>query len=185
MTRRPKSRLSSRTTRRRPPKNATKRKPNSQRDSRRVAKSRGISDARLESGLRVLSETKDIEAAARSIRVSVERFKRAAKRLSAIRKQDRNWIVVRRLRRKMPMFTGGRQLAITVNSKSASLVGRYMSAVRQFLHSNDPKYLAEFRSRTVKDVRGKTFQFETDPNALYRLSSAGGGPFEEIYRIVL
>ena len=144
-----------------------------------------ISDARLERGLRVLSETKNIAQAARSIRVSEERFKRAAKRKAAIRKRKGVWTVVRRLPRKMPIFSGGRQLAITVNSKSASLIARYMSAVGKFLKSNDPKFLAEFKGVSVKDASGKVHPFETDPNTLYRLSSAGGEPFEEMYRIVL
>jgi len=60
-----------------------------------------------------------------------------------------------------------------------------MAAVGQFLKTNDPKYLAEFKGRSVKDVKGSIFQFETDPNVLYRLSSAGNEPFEEIYRIVI
>lgn len=153
----------------------------SQTSSRRTT----ISDARLERGLRVLSETKDIGTAARSIRVSVERFRRAAQRRNAIRKQQRNWTVVRRLRRKMPIFSSGRQMAITVRSKSASLIGEYMSAVGQFLKTNDPKHLAEFRGRSVADIRGKSYPFETDPNTLYRLSSAGAEPFEEMYRIVI
>ena len=151
----------------------------------RVRRTRPISDARLERGLGVLSETKDIRTAARSIRVSVERFKRAAKRKTAIRKVKGRWTVVGRLPRKMPIFSGGRQLAITVSSKTASLIGRFMSAVSQFLKTNDPKFLIEFAGRSVKDVRGKVFPFETAPNALYRLSSAGGEPFEEIYKIVL
>lgn len=85
----------------------------------------------------------------------------------------------------MPTFSGGRQLAITVRSRAASLIGRYMSAVGQFLKTNDPKYLVEFKGRSVMDVRGKIYEFETDPNVLYRLSSAGGEPFEEIYRIII
>lgn len=153
--------------------------------ARRSRRKPRISDTRLERGLRVLSETNDIATAARSIRVSVDRFKRAAKHRNAIRRQERNWIVVRRLQRNMPIFSDGRQLAITVRSKSASLIGRYMSAVGQFLKTNDPKFLAEFKTRGVKDVSGKVYQFETDPNELYRLSSAGGEPFEEVYRIVL
>lgn len=145
----------------------------------------GISEPRLERGLRVLSETKDIKAAARAIRVSLERFQRAAKRRKAIQKRNGFWVVVGRLPRKMPIFSAGRQLAITVRSSGASTIGRYMAAVGQFLQTNDPKILTEFTGRGVKDVRGKSFQFETDPNVLYRLSSAGGEPFEEMYRIVI
>jgi hypothetical protein len=85
----------------------------------------------------------------------------------------------------MPIFSGGKSLAITVTSKSASLIGRYMSAVGQFLKTNNPEFLAEFKDRSVKDASGKLHQFETNPNALYRLASAGGEPFEDIYRIVI
>jgi hypothetical protein len=145
----------------------------------------GISNARLERSLRVLVDTKDIKAAARSIRVSVQRFERAAKRKATIKKRKGFWTVVRRLPRRMPIFSGGRQLAITVRSNSASQIGRYMSAVRHFLRTNDPKFLDEFKGRGVKDARGKVHQFETNPNVLYRLSSAGNEPFEEIYRIVI
>jgi hypothetical protein len=157
------------------------------RGPRQLTKKRrpGVSDARLERGLQVLAETKDIKTAARSIRVSAERFERAAKRKAAIQKRKGFWTVVRRLPRKMPIFSGGRQLAITVKSNSASLIGRYMLAVRQFLRSNDPNFLDEFKGRSVKDTRGKVYPFETDPNVLYRLSSAGNEPFEDIYRIVI
>jgi hypothetical protein len=157
------------------------------RSSRQITKKRrpGVSNARLERGLRVLAETRDIKTAARSIRVSAERFERAAKRKAAIQKRKGFWTVVRRLPRKMPLFSGGRQLAITVKSNSATLSGRYMSAVRQFLRSNDPKFLDVFKGLSVKDARGKVYPLETDPNVLYRLSSAGNEPFEEIYRIVI
>jgi hypothetical protein len=145
----------------------------------------GISDRRLERALRVYSRTKDIKAAARSIRVSEARLKRAALRKVASRKERRTLAVVRRLPRKMPVFTHGKLVAATVRSRSASLIGRYMSAVAQFLKTNDPKFLAEFKGRSVKDVNGKVHEFETSPNVLYRLSSAGNEPFEDIYRIVI
>jgi hypothetical protein len=156
------------------------RSPNGRRQSRLA-----ISDTRLERALRVLSETGDVGTAARSIRVAMDRFKRTALRKGAIRKSGLQWIVARRLPRKMPIFSGGRQLAITVNSRAASLIGRYMATVGQFLKTNNPKFLAEFTGRDVKDAHGKIHQFETDPNTLYRLSSAGGEPFEEMYRIVI
>ena len=144
-----------------------------------------ISDARLERGLRVLSETKDIVAAARAIRVSPNELTRIAKRRRAIRKIGGRWTVARRLPRHVPIFTDGQQLAITARGRSATLAGRYMSGVGQFLKTNDPKHLEKFKGRGVKDVRGKFHEFETNENQLYRLSSAGGEPFEEFYRIIL
>lgn len=142
-----------------------------------------ISDARLARGLRVLSETKDIKAAARAIHVSVDRFKDAARRKRAIRKLTDRWTLAKRLPRRMPIFAGNRQIAISVRSRAASLIGRYMAAVRNFLRTNDPKFLVDFKDVSVRDVRGKPHKFQTDPNVLYRLSSAGGEPFEEMYRI--
>jgi hypothetical protein len=144
-----------------------------------------ISDARLERGLRVLSATNDIAAAARSIHVSIERFKRAARTKNAIRKVKGQWTVARRFSRQIPIFSDGKLLSLTVSSKSAKFAGEFMFAAGQFFKTNDPQHLAGFKGRGVKDTSGKFHEFETDPNTLYRLSSAGGEPFEEFYRIIL
>ena len=144
-----------------------------------------ISDARIERALRVYSDTKDLTAAARSIHVSPKRFRRALEKRFKTKSQARLWAASRRLPRTMPIFSGGKHLAITVRARSASLIGEYMSAVGQFLRTNDQKVLAEFNGRGVKDTNGKIHPFETNPNMLYRLSSASGEPFEEIYRIVV
>ena len=144
-----------------------------------------ISDAKLERGLRVLNETDDPKAAAHAIRVSPEKFKRAAKRKNAIRKRKGRWMVAARLPRRIAIFTDGKQLAITVRSKTASLIGRYNSAVGQFLRTNNPDVLAEFAGRVVKDIHGKSYPLTTEPNVLYRLSSTGAESFTEIYRLVL
>ena len=144
-----------------------------------------IGSARLERGLRVLAETHDLTAAALAIRVSPEQLKQAARRRRAIRKQGKRWAITSHLPRRMPIFTDGRQLAISVRSRSASLIGRYMSAVGEFLRKNDPSRLTEFVKRSVRDTRGRSYVFETNPNALYRLSSAGGDLFEDVYRVIL
>jgi hypothetical protein len=164
---------------------AAKRRSSKRTRSKRKSKLRGISDARLERALRIYSRTNDAKAAANSIRVSVERFRTAAARKIASGKRRRVLSAVRRLPRKMPFFSNGKLLIVTVRARSASLIGRYMSAVGLFLNSNDPKFIEEFKSRSVKDVKGTLHPFETNPNQLYRLSSAGGEPFEEVYRIVL
>ena len=86
----------------------------------------------------------------------------------------------------MLLFSGGREVAITVRGiKAASLVGSYMATVRQFLRTNKPDVLTQFVIRSVKDTAGKIYPFETNPNAIYRLASAGDQAFEQIYRIVV
>lgn len=148
-------------------------------------KRRPISDTRLEKGLRVLNDTNDIKAAARCIRVTLEKFRRAAKRKRAIKKVKGGWKVVARLPRRMPIFTDGKHLAIVVRGKAASQVGRYNAAAENFLRTNNAALLEEFAGQNVKDTSGKTYPFETDPNALYSLSRAGSEPFEDVYRLVL
>ncbi len=146
----------------------------------------GISDARLETALRTLRETGDLTVASQSIRVKPERLKRIALRRKLIRKSGKKWIVSARLPRRMLLYTDGRELIVTTrNTKSASLIGRYMAAVRHFLRTNDPSGLAEFADANIKDTGGKIYPFEINPNVLYQLGSAGGETFEDIYRIVI
>ncbi len=68
---------------------------------------------------------------------------------------------------------------------AASKIGRFMSAVGEFLRTNKPAVLSEFEGASVADISGKIHAFETRPNALYRLASAHDQSFEHIYRIVV
>jgi hypothetical protein len=60
-----------------------------------------------------------------------------------------------------------------------------MSAVGQFLTTNDPASLLPFIGQSVTDIRSKAHPFETNPHTLYRLAETGGDSFEQIYRIVI
>lgn len=148
--------------------------------------SSGISDARLEIALRFIRESGDLNLGARSIRVRPERLKRIALKRKLIRKSGGKWIVAGRLPRRMLLYSNGSELIVTTRSlKSASLIGSYMTAVRNFLRTNDPSGLAEFGDAGIKDTAGKIHPFEINPNILYQLGSAGGETFEDIYQIVI
>jgi hypothetical protein len=71
------------------------------------------------------------------------------------------------------------------DQSSASLVGTYMSAVAKFLERPNIDLLKPFVGKSVTDIGGKKHSFETDPNWLYRLSSAGGESFTAVYRIII
>lgn len=147
---------------------------------------RGISNERLETALRLIGEGQDLANAAKAIHASSDRFKRIALRKKLIRKSDGKWIVAGRLHRRMLLFSDGQALIVTTRSiKSASLIGRYMSAVRHFLKTGKASDLAEFAKSNIKDTEGKIHRFEINPNVLYRLASAGGEQFEDIYRIIV
>jgi hypothetical protein len=152
----------------------------------RKARRRSISDAKLERALTVLADTKDIRAAARSIRVSQEKLKRSASRQRLIRKNGNKWNVVGGLKRQMIVFADGRQLILTLPGiKTAKFVGKYMAGVGRFLRTNQIKHVKPYAGFTFRDASGKRHSLETNPNVLYRLASTGDASFESIYRIVV
>jgi hypothetical protein len=152
----------------------------------RKGRKRPISDAKLERALTVLSDTNDIRAAARSIRVSQEKLKRSASRQQLIRKNGNKWNVVGGLKRQMIVFADGRQLILTLPGiKTAKFVGKYMAAVGRFLRTNQIEHVKPYAGLTFRDASGKRHSLETNPNALYRLASVGDASFESIYKIVV
>ena len=151
-----------------------------------VKRQASLDDERLQRALRTLRQEKNLTAAAKAARIAPERLRQVAASKGAITKQKRRWIVNPDLPRRMPLYSRGRQIAITVGDlESASLIGRYMSAVGNFRKSNDVKLLQPFVGQSVTDISGKAYPFETNPNTLYRLVSAGGETFEQVYRIVV
>jgi hypothetical protein len=86
----------------------------------------------------------------------------------------------------MLLFSNGKALQVVVGDfDAASKIGRFMSAVGEFLRTNNPAGLRDFEGLSVTDLSGKVRPFETRPNALYRLISAHDQSFEHIYRIVI
>ena len=89
------------------------------------------------------------------------------------------------LLRQVQVFSGGRAHEIIVAGYAeAALVGRYMSAVKAFLGTNDAANLRPFVGEWVTDLNGRAYPLETRPNTLYRLDASGVEPFEQIYRII-
>ena len=88
--------------------------------------------------------------------------------------------------RRVLIYSRGEAVKIVVGDQaSASLVGRYMSAVGKFLSERDYNLIKPFIGQSVVDTSGKRHPFETDPNRLHQLDSAGGENFHDVYRIVL
>jgi hypothetical protein len=145
-----------------------------------------IEDDRLQLALKVLRREKSLTAAAKAAKIAPERLRHFATERDIIERQGRRWIVRHELPRRMLLFSDGRAVQVVVGDfTSASKVGRFMSAVSQFLRTNDSARLREFEGVSVTDVSGKTHPFETRPNRLYRLASAHDQSFEHIYRIVV
>jgi hypothetical protein len=145
-----------------------------------------IDDTRIQVALQTLRKKQNLAAAAKEAKVSTERLRKYAVEHGIIEKEKRRWRIKPDLPRRMLIYSRGESLAITVgDSAAASDVGRYMAAVGRFLETNDPAALAPFLGQSVRDIAGKEHPFETRPNVLYRLSSAGEQTFEQVYRIVI
>jgi hypothetical protein len=128
---------------------------------------------------------REIESAAKAARVSPERLRRFAKSQGAITKKGRRWIVNPKLPRRMLIYSRRRAVPVILGDQaSATIAGRYMSAVGEFLSYQDISLLQPFAGQSVTDVRRKKHPFETDPNWLYRLASSGES-FEAVYRIIV
>ena len=151
-----------------------------------IRKPRPISDDAFQISLKALRSGKSLSEAAKTIRVSPERLRNQARQLGIIKRNGRRWVVRKNLPREMLLYSNGEAVAITVGTfPNASKVGRYMAAVRRFLRSNDPKHLKPFIGKFATDTDRKKHNFETNPNALYRLSASGADSFEQVYRIII
>ena len=85
----------------------------------------------------------------------------------------------------MTVISGGEANEITLRDfDQASLNGKHLAAVKDFLRSNDIDLLRPFDGQSVIDTKGKSHPLETDPNALYHLAAAGSEVFHDVYRLI-
>jgi len=143
------------------------------------------SDDRLETALKALHRIGKQASAAKEAGVSSERLRRFLRENALAERRGRKWhITDRRLRRMTVISKGEARELVLGGHDEASRNGRHLAAVQQFLRSNDHELLLPFEGQAVTDAKGKPHPLETDPNALHRITSAGGEVFHEVYRLV-
>jgi hypothetical protein len=143
------------------------------------------SDDKLEAALKALRRVGKQGTAAKEAGVSPERLRRFLRENSLMERRGRKWLDTDRRKRRMTVLSGGEARDLVLpDYQQASLNSRHLSAVRQFLRSNDIQLLLPFEGQEVADAKGKPHPLETDPNALHRIASAGGEVFHEVYRLV-
>jgi len=89
-----------------------------------------------------------------------------------------------RISRLMRIYEHGREQIIEVpDSSTASIIGKYHSAVGRFLDTGDQRFLREAQTfRFVRDVYGRTHELELRPDVLYRIAQRRAEPeFFQIY----
>jgi hypothetical protein len=80
------------------------------------------------------------------------------------------------------MATRGKMRSVTVSHDAASDIGRHWIAINRFLETNDALHLAAFVGKGLRDSKRVFHPFETRPNVLRKLDSAGELSFIDIYR---
>jgi hypothetical protein len=81
----------------------------------------------------------------------------------------------------VPQKKGRLQEVPTRDSREASLIGEYWSAVEKFLTRGDSSALRKLRRKYVTDAHGKRVRFLMDLEELKRQASAGVLHFESLY----
>ena len=92
---------------------------------------------------------------------------------------------VDRISRTRAINENGKELFIEVtDSRYATLIGKYHSAVKEYLNTGNTDVLAEFEGKRVKDGFGKWHTLETDPSAIRAINARREEPeFYDIYQV--
>lgn len=106
---------------------------------------------------------------------------------SALRKRKNGTYIARRSDKLLRILTvptaDGLRETITRDSRQASQLGRYWSAVAKYLQTGDASKLEKFsrKRKTVRDASGKKIRLLFDTSKLDELGSAGALSFESLY----
>jgi hypothetical protein len=80
----------------------------------------------------------------------------------------------------IPFLKGLREIGVR-DSRQASLIGKFWTAVERYRDTGDVSALRKFRGKYVIDASGKRFRLLTNLHELDRLGSAGVLSFESLY----
>jgi hypothetical protein len=90
-----------------------------------------------------------------------------------------------KIQREMNIYEKGRIKSIVViNSRDASLIGKYYNDVKKALETNDEKILRKYKRRIVKDAKSKKHRLETRLEKIFEIEEAKEEPeFYQIYEV--
>jgi IS30 family transposase len=147
---------------------------------------RQVDRERLENALKSYRQSGRQAEAARSVGISAERLRRYLRENVTVKRHGRKLEIKDQRPRIMTIISGGETyIAALPNFDAASENGKYLAAVRTFLNSNSLAHLQPFVGRSVIDIKGKAYPFETDPNTLRRLANSDDELFHDVYQLVL
>ncbi len=140
---------------------------------------------KIERAVKSLRAGKSQKASAKVAGISVERLRRFIYENKIAKREGSRWVMTDdRPRRVLTIHNGQPRTVIVPGFAGASLAGKYNSAVGHFVRSNDIDAILPFEGEGLTDVKGRFFEFETDPNALHRYAAMDNPAFHEIYKII-
>jgi hypothetical protein len=146
---------------------------------------RPVDRDRLENALKAYRNSGRQIDAARSVGVSVELLRRYLRENVSVKRRGRTLLIEDNRHREMTIYSRGEKTtAILPSFDAASVHGEFLNAVKAYILTGEDALLKRFEGRSVIDTSGKEHPFETDPNILHRLYSAGTEPFHNIYRLI-
>jgi hypothetical protein len=138
-----------------------------------------------ERALKMVARGSTFRAAAREHGISEERLRRHARENVVVSRTGRAWYILDRRPRQFPIYSDGRVASPWLAPEEATRASDYMRAVNEFIRRESARAkLKAFDGAGVRDIYGKFYPFETDPNALLELKHADELSFPEIYKIV-
>ena len=139
-----------------------------------------------ERSLEVLTKVKKGQSLTGASKESHTSARTVLKNTNAFKKFRGKWTAksLDRISRTMSIYENGKQQWIEVrDSRTASRIGKYNSAVKQFLTTENIDSLKEFK-KPIRDAKGKLHYLETNQSRLMEIAEAEEEPeFFEIYRI--
>jgi len=139
-----------------------------------------------EKSLEVLRKVKNGQSLSKASKELHIKPETVIKNTNAFRKSKGKWIAKSqdRISRVMSIYENGQEEWIEIrDSRTASKIGKYNSAVNEFLRTGNEDVLKTFKE-PFKDSNGNLHSFETDPNKLYEIAESLEEPeFYEIYKI--
>jgi hypothetical protein len=136
-----------------------------------------------EQAIKAMKKGTSLKGAAAEAGISQERLRKYLKDQTEASYRGRRWKIIDDRPRQFPFYSEERLVTAWLQSNELTDAGKFMHAVKTFLAFGNEQRLKPFEGQGVRDIKGKFYPFETDPNVLYELDNTGELSFPEIYKI--
>jgi len=150
-------------------------------------KARTKSDAAIQKALTAMKSGSSLAATAKAHKVSRERLSAYAKSKGGATYGQKRWSFQQRDRFQIPIIAKGRRNFVKVwvgSEEAAKLAGEHFAEARKAVENPIlfPAFEKRWEGVTITDLKGRDYNFETDPNQIYRALNANEIDWSRIYQ---